>query len=61
VRVLTAENTSTIDAVGTDKESSELRLSIFDHLPRGIEHLCLLQKKINVYLGFIKSGEIYDS
>jgi hypothetical protein len=58
---MTVENTSTVDAVGTDKETGEVRLSIFDHLPWDTEHLCLLQDKINVYLGFIESGEIYVS
>lgn len=58
---MTVENTSTVDAVGTDKETGEVRLSIFDHLPWDTEHLRLLQDKINVYLGFIESGEIYAS
>lgn len=58
---MTVENTSIVDAVGTDKETGEVRLSIFDHLPWDAEHLHLLQEKINVYLGFIESGEIYVS
>jgi hypothetical protein len=58
---MTVENTGTVDAVGTDKETGEVRLSIIDHLPWGTEHLRLLQDKINVYLGFIESGEIYAS
>lgn len=36
-------------------------MSIFDHLPWDAEHLRLLQEEINAYLGFIESGEIYDS
>ncbi len=60
---MTVEDTSIVDAVGTDKETGEARLSIFDHLPWDVEqeHLRLLQDKINVYLGFIESGEIYVS
>lgn len=58
---MTVENTSIVDAVGTDKETGEVRLSIFDHLPWDTEHLRLLQDKINVYLGSIESGEIYVS
>src|SRR4051812_37461549 len=58
---MTVENTSIVDAVGTDKETGEVRLSIFDHLPWDTQHLRLLQEKINVYLGFIESGEIYGS
>ncbi|WP_370590617.1 DUF6572 domain-containing protein, partial [Xylophilus sp. ASV27] len=56
---MNVENTTIVDAVGTDKETDEVRLSIFDHLPWDTEHLRLLQDKINVYLGFIESGEIY--
>lgn len=61
--LMTVEGTSIVDAVGTDKETGEARLSIFDHLPWDAEqeHLRLLQDKINVYLGFIESGEIYVS
>ncbi|MDR6534474.1 DUF6572 domain-containing protein [Variovorax soli] len=58
---MTVENTSIVDAVGTDTETGEVRLSIIDHLPWDTEHLRLLQDKINVYLGFIESGEIYVS
>ena len=58
---MTVENTSIVDAVGTDKETGEVRLSIFDHLPWNTEHLRLPQDKINLYLGFIESGEIYAS
>ena len=59
--LMTVENTGTVDAVGTDKETGEVRLSIIDHLPWDTEHLRLLQEKINMYLGFIESGEIYAS
>ncbi|WPH20819.1 DUF6572 domain-containing protein [Variovorax paradoxus] len=58
---MTVENTSIVDAVGTDKDTGEVRLSIFDHLPWNTDHLRVLQDKINVYLGFIESGEIYVS
>ncbi|ROR25179.1 hypothetical protein EC845_1219 [Comamonas sp. BIGb0124] len=58
---MTVENAATIDAVGTDKQTGEVRLTIIDHLPWDTEHLRLLQDKINVYLGFIESGEIYVS
>lgn len=58
---MTVENTSTVDAVGTDTVTGEVRLSIFDHLPWDKDHLRLLQDKINLYLGFIESGEIYAS
>lgn len=58
---MTVENTSIIDSVGTDKETGEVRLSIFAHLPWDTAHLRLLQEKINMYLGFIESGEIYMS
>lgn len=58
---MTVENTSIVDAVGNDIETGEVRLSIFDHLPWDRAHLNLLQDKINLYLSFIESGEIYAS
>ncbi|MEB0059971.1 MULTISPECIES: DUF6572 domain-containing protein [unclassified Variovorax] len=58
---MTVEITSIVDAVGTDTGTNEVHLSIFDHLPWSTYHLRLLQDKINAYLGYIESGEIYAS
>jgi hypothetical protein len=44
---MTVENTSVVDALGTDTDTGEVRLSIFDHLLWDTEHLRLLQDKIN--------------
>lgn len=58
---MTIENTSIVDAIGTDKVTGAVHLTITDHLPWDTAHLRLLQEKINLYLGFIESGEIFSS
>lgn len=58
---MTIEYTSIVDAIGTDKVTGAVHLTITDHLPWDTAHLRLLQNKINLYLGFIESGEIYAS
>lgn len=52
-----------IDVIAINIESGKCILSIIDSLEwkDENEHLLLLQEKINVYLSFIESGEIYDS
>lgn len=52
-----------LDFIGIDKESGTVELSIIDDLDWVDEenHLLLLQEKINCYLAFIESGEIYQS
>ena len=59
----TIENTNTVDAVGVDKATGIVVLKIFDHLGWTDEHshLLLLQGKINSYLNFMESGEIFDA
>lgn len=55
--------TNVIDVIGVDPEKGIARLGISDHLEWGVgevEHLNLLQDKINSYLRFLESGEIYD-
>ncbi|GEM_PF-216555 len=52
-----------VDFIVGSERDPEIRLVIADHLPWDIEeaeHLWLLQCKINKYLGFIESGEIYE-
>ncbi|EKS9844493.1 hypothetical protein QDD82_005346 [Burkholderia cepacia] len=55
--------TNVVDLIGVDPSKGVARLGISDHLewiaPED-EHLLLLQEKINTYLRFIESGEIYD-
>ncbi len=52
-----------VDDIGKDKENGNVILGIFDHLDwsNEYEHLIMLQDKINSYLGFIESGEVYES
>lgn len=58
-------DSNTVDFIGTLAEQGLVVLSISDHLDWDEggtkEHLLLLQEKINTYLRFIESGEIYGS
>lgn len=62
---MSVEDIKTIDCIGIPIEApDEVNLGISDHLDWGVsfdEHLYILQEKINTYLGFIESGEIYES
>jgi len=56
------DQTDAIDFATIDKASGDLWLTISDHLPwEGNEsnHLALLQNKLNAYLRFIESGEVF--
>lgn len=48
-----------IDAVTIDAAEGTCRLGIIDHLAWDHAHLQALELKINYYLKFIESGEIY--
>ena len=52
--------TSSIDAIGMEKEAKRVFLSIIDSLVWDNDdvHLFTLQEKINTYLYFIESGEL---
>ena len=60
-------NTGVIDIWRIPKREPNVELIITDHLEWGSkaeqgeqgEHLLLLQEKINTYIAFIESGEIY--
>jgi len=60
---MSIEQTDTIDFVNIDKGSGDVLLTISDHLDwdqtEG-QHLMLLQGKLNAYLRFIESGELYQ-
>ncbi len=58
---MSIDQTSVVDFVSTNKEN-EVVLTVSDHLEwdEKNEHLHLLQEKINAYLRFIESGEIYE-
>ena len=50
----------TIDIISTDKQGRVV-LTIADHLSwNDQEHLQVLQKKLNAYLAFIESREVYQ-
>ena len=55
------DNLKVIDSIGIDPNGNVV-LSIADHLewdPQN-QHLLLLQEKINAYLTFIESGDLYN-
>jgi hypothetical protein len=60
---MSIEQPKTIDAIGVDNETGITKLAIIDDLDWEDEgkHLTILQDKINLYLGFIESGDIYES
>src|SRR5262249_18572450 len=56
---MSVDNHNVIDAVGIDKVTGEVVLTIADHFDWDEDqHLLVLQEKINRYLAFIESGEI---
>ncbi len=60
---MTIEQTEVVDIVHIDKESEEVFLTISDHLEwtePAKDHLLLLQDKLNAYLRFVESGELYQ-
>jgi len=60
---MSIENTSVIDAIGTNDEKSTITLLATDHLKWGDDddqHMLLLQEKVNTYLRFYESGEIFE-
>ncbi|AZZ90663.1 hypothetical protein EUZ85_08000 [Hahella sp. KA22] len=56
---MSIEDQSSVDVIGVN-ESGVVVLTISDHLKWDDEHLYLLQEKINTYLAFIESGEVYE-
>ncbi len=60
---MSVEQPKVIDFIGVDKTSGEAILTITDHLDwnNSGDHQVVLQDKINWYLAFIESGEIFES
>jgi hypothetical protein len=60
---MSVEQRKVVDSVGIGKADGRAILTISDHLPwlPENEHLLILQDKINDYLAFIESGEIYET
>lgn len=60
---MSIEQINKVDLLGLNKGTGKIELGIIDDLdwdePK--VHLQLLQDKINAYLSFIESGEIYES
>lgn len=52
-----------VDGIGKSKEENKIVLMISDHLDWDNEmlHLKLLQDKINAYIEFIESGQVYNN
>lgn len=59
---MTIEQKSIIDIIGVNEEEKYISLIISDHLKWDDknEKLLLLQSKINSYLAYIESGQIYE-
>ena len=53
------ELTNQIDAIGISAESGDVILSVIDGADWSGKHLLLLQEKLNTYLRFVESGEVY--
>ena len=60
---MTIEQEGVIDLIGMNEEEGYISLIISDHLEwdETNEKLLLLQSKINAYLSFIESGQIYET
>jgi hypothetical protein len=59
---MTLRKTDTVDWLGIEKGSKHVALMLLDEEDWSDEqrHLELLEAKLNSYLAFIESGEIYD-
>jgi len=63
---VTIEQTNVVDFSSINPESGDVWLTISDHLDwqsgtdEELEHLWLLQEKINAYLRYMESGEIFE-
>lgn len=58
---MSIEQIDVVDAVGINKDTDEVVLTISDHLDWAGDHLTLLQDKVNTYLSFVESGQIFFS
>jgi hypothetical protein len=61
--IVSLDNLEVIDAVGTERDSGTVVLSLFDAWDWDDEraHLTALQAKLNAYFGFVESGQIYEA
>jgi hypothetical protein len=60
---MSLDTSNTVDALGIDRESGDVTLSIIDSWDWDDEkgHLSALKEKLGAYFVFIESGEIYDA
>jgi uncharacterized protein DUF6572 len=60
---MSVDQSKIIDLIGVEKESGDVLLTISDHLDWSDTrtHQRILQDKLNTYLAFIESGEIFQS
>ena len=59
---MSIEDAQVIDIISSDPDGNSVTLTATDHLEWGSrEHLMLIQDKLNAYLAFIESGEIFTA
>jgi len=58
---MSIDQAGVIDAIGIDDSTGQTVLTISDHLEWDKDHLFLLQEKLNTYLSFVESGEIFQA
>lgn len=58
---MSVDDPKVIDIIHSEKEGGSVTLTVTDHLEWGDgEHLIKLQEKLDSYLAFIESGEIFE-
>jgi hypothetical protein len=59
---MSIEDTQVIDIISSAADGGSVTLTATDHLEWGNrEHLMMIQDKLNAYLAFMESGEIFDT
>jgi len=60
---MTVEQGRVVDAIGVERATDTVVLTISDHLTWEDEraHLSTLQTKLNTYFAYLESGEVYES
>src|SRR5262245_34166060 len=61
---MSIDQTDVVDFIVENPGTDEISLAISDHLPWDEDakmHMFLLQEKVNTYLRFMESGEIYEA
>jgi hypothetical protein len=61
---MSVDNPDVVDAIGTDRTSGTVVLTVSDHLGWGDdadEHIAALKLKLEHYVHFIRSGQLYEA